>query len=166
MTSQPHELGQELDRFLGQVDSMQALLRAWEAQLDGGAVPLDPDDRRLLVDRLEPLFLKRILLTETFSIVARLDAARAVALLLRRYVGRGVSGDRKFGGYEFELSVLFNELVAVGGRELLRQLARDPAFDPEKLSDARVLRALEDALDLDDLDEVHEWLRAVRDHPG
>lgn len=152
----------EIDRFAVDLESLRALLVAWEGELRAQPPQVGSEQRQRLVQSLEELFIKRVLVQPAFSLILRLDPEKAQSLLLRRYVGRGVSADTKFGGYQFELSQLLSELVAVGGQELVARLVLHASFDAGKLTDPRVIESLCDALSLDSVEAVQEWLRTMR----
>jgi hypothetical protein len=159
------DLNNAIDHFVVELEALRTRLLGWGEALghnpDGGLqMPLE--QRRRLVAALEDLVVKRVLIQPAFTLLARLDLERSKALLLRRYVGQGVSADRKFGGYQFELSTLLTELVDIGGTKSLADLILEGSFDEHKLTDPRVLESICDALSLDSVELVHAWLKTVR----
>src|SRR5262249_38046504 len=87
---------------------------------------------------LKELIISRIYPLNVFGLLVRLDRASAIEVLLRRYVGRGVDPDTKFGGYQFELAGMLTDLVDVRGEAALRDLVQHHDFNPTVLEDSRV----------------------------
>lgn len=109
------------------------------------------------VELLSKLIKYRIYPANAFELLARVDLDRALEALLRRYVGVGVSADRKFGGYYFELSVMIDDLKEIAGEQALRRLISLDGFDRGKLTDPRVVSSFTDALDIEPKD-FNQWL--------
>jgi hypothetical protein len=121
------------------IEAHQSLLESWK-RLDGQDYTREasPDDVRLLKD----LIIRRIYPANIFEVLARVDWDAASAILLSRYLGKGVDPDTKFGGYSFELSSLLEDYCEKGGYHAIRSLLSHPDFDRAKLSDPRVSEVL------------------------
>jgi len=149
---------QDLRAGIRQVlDAVTALQARFRSGVSGHEA-LPDAEREALGGELERLILLGIEVLNAFELLVRIDPARAVELLLRRYLGRGVSPDTKFGGYEFELSTMVDDLVEIQGEGALAELVASERFDPGKLDDPRVLRSFSEALSCEP-DEVRTWYR-------
>jgi hypothetical protein len=105
---------------------------------------------------LKELIISRTEILSAFEVLCRVDVQEATSVLLSRYVGDAVDPDTKYGGFEFELSTMLDNLNEIGDPEALQRLAA--AIDDEKLRDPRVVRAFCDALDIDS-DAFAVWLK-------
>jgi hypothetical protein len=119
---------------------------------------LSTADRDTLCGELEQLIAHRIEVLNAFEFLVRLAPKRAADMLLRLYLGRGVSPDTKFGGYEFELSTMVDDLVELAGEAALTSLVKSDRFDPDKLEDPRVQRCFSEALSCEP-EDVLQWYR-------
>lgn len=127
-------------------------------QTSGDAIlEMSSDERARLAENLEAMILRRIEVANAFEWLARLDRPRATNVLLRRYLGRGVCPDNKFGGYESELSTMLEDFVEVQGIEALSELVVADRFDSEKVSDSRVARAFAEVVGCPP-EDVSSWV--------
>jgi hypothetical protein len=132
------------------------LSEAWRNLPDADAPKVaSRDDVPLLCE----LIKLRILPANAFGLLVRLDLEAAVEMLLRRYVGEGVDPDRKYGGFEYELSCMLRDLVEVRGPSQLRKLLTHPEFNSRLFADDRLLTSISEALDIN-TDQVHGWLES------
>lgn len=141
------------------LEALSALKSALE-EASTSRISVTKDEHTALCADLENLLLLRIEVLSAFELLVRLNPERAQAILLRRYLGRGVSPDRKFGGYEFELSTMLDDLVEIAGKNSLVGIVRSNLFDPEKLEDPRVVQSLAGALDCEP-DEIPHWYQST-----
>lgn len=149
------DLRTEIRHALQAVTTLRARFRAGISDCEA----LSSDERESLCGDLEQLILLRVEVLNAFELMVRLDPKRSARLLLRLYLGRGVSPDTKFGGYEFELSTMVDDLVEFEGAEALAELVRSARFDPSKLDDPRVARSFSEALSCEP-DELRQWYTA------
>ncbi len=125
------------------------------------ASDLNDEDCRVLGPLLEALILRRVEVLPSFELLLTVDPGRGSSLLLRRYLGQGVNVDGKFGGYEFELATMLDDLVELGPTMSLDALVQSDQFDLGKLQDPRVRRAFAEALSLEPT-EVQDWVEGRR----
>jgi hypothetical protein len=153
-----HQLALGISHALQALDALAARLdEATEA-----ATAIDAKDCTELIALLERLILKRVETTRAFHLLLKLDVQKCQQLLLRRYLGRHVSPDTKFGGYESELATMLSDLTEIHTPEALRQLVRQENFDWSKLDDSRVERAMCEALSLETHESLEAWLSEAR----
>jgi len=112
------------------------------------------------VQILRKLIFARIHVLPAFGVLSRLDRCLAFDVLISRYVGVPVSPYRKFGGFVFELSTMLDDLCEIHGEQALRDLIATTGFDIGKLGDPNVIQSFCEALDLDDAESFHSWLKA------
>ncbi len=133
------------------------LLMVWrgvqEAQLVQTATP---EDMLLLRD----LIYRRIYPVNAFGLLVRIDQKIAIEVLLSRYLGKAVDPDSKFGGFEFELEAMLDDLHELGGAELLKRIVTHPDFEIERINDSRVRRSLSAVLHLEE-QEILQWVQQV-----
>ncbi|MCB9746248.1 MAG: hypothetical protein H6741_04615 [Alphaproteobacteria bacterium] len=152
-----HELMGVATQTLSAVQALHEALRSaseeerWEDRLT------DEAERAELTAVLRELVKKRIEVLPAFELLVRLSPHAAVEIVLDKYLGQ-VSPDGKYGGYEFELASLLNDLLDFSPRSLV-DLVQSPRLDPLKLSDARVIRSFMQAFDFDGEEELERWLR-------
>jgi hypothetical protein len=113
------------------------------------------DDVPLLCE----LIKYRILPANAFGLLVRLDLEAAVEMLLRRYIGESVDPDRKFGGFQYELTCMLIDLVEVRGQSQLRSLLTHPEFNSQLFADDRLLTSISEAMDID-TDQARVWLES------
>jgi DNA-directed RNA polymerase alpha subunit len=116
-------------------------------------------------DVLCNLIISRIDILNSFELLVRLDPDRALRVLTRCYLGKGVSPDTKHGGYESELSIMLDDIVEISGEPTLRKLVK-LNIDEETMKDKRVIRSFCDALSLDAEIEFLHWLEEVEGDGG
>ena len=107
---------------------------------------------------LEKLIISRIQIANFFEILLRIDPIRAKNILIDRYLGESVSPDRKYGGFEFELSLMLDDYIEILGKKELIELINHPEVKLERLKDPRVINSLIEALDFDDQGECMTWI--------
>ncbi len=88
-----------------------------------------------------------------------LSPESAIEMLLARYLGKSVDPDRKFGGFEFELDSMLDDLCKIAGKDQLSILIQNENFAPSSLEDARVRRSSAEALELDE-SQVPTWVES------
>ncbi len=122
------------------------LLEAWRTwSREGKPAPFSDD-----VPLLQELIHRKIYPINAFEVLARLDIEAAINALLGRYLGLHVSPDRGFGGFEFDMWSMLDDLVLFGGESALLRLIHHPDFNAEMLLDPRFRRSVCEALELDD----------------
>lgn len=122
------------------------------------------EERVQVATLLEQLVIHRIAVTKSFELLVRLDPERAVTLLCRRYLGKNVNPDRKFGGYESELESMLADLAEVGG-DWLVALVRTDAFDEAKMQDPRVVASFCEVLKVQSRTDFESWFLSARGAP-
>lgn len=119
------------------------------------AATLGPEDgdwlERLVVSRVDVLF--------AFDLLCRVAPERATKLLVSRYLGKA-DPDTQFGGYVFELAGLLDDWTGAHGKDGLRRLLSSETVSLDRRRDARVQKAIRQAVGLDDDEDVDEWLAA------
>ncbi|MCA9691911.1 MAG: hypothetical protein R3A51_20705 [Nannocystaceae bacterium] len=150
-------------QLIDRIDAALAAVRALGAAFGEEAPALSRrDDEALaaLASGLEALILARVEVLNAFELLIRISPERAITMLLRLYLGSGVSPDTKFGGYESELDVALDDLRELAGERALQRLVCSSQFDVEKWQDPRVLRSFAGALSTDAAG-VAAWRRSV-----
>ena len=109
-----------------------------------------------MVQLLCRLIIARIFPANAFEFLVKADLDAAFEMLLRRYVGKGVCPDTKFGGYQFELSTMLTDLVETQGETSLYRLLQHANFNRDLFSDQRLLDSIYKALDIESLNEKPE----------
>jgi hypothetical protein len=146
-------------------DAAQAALRAQDELLDVWrnvatgqlASELEAAD----ISLLRELIVRRIYPVNAFGLLAQADPEVAADVLLSRYLGKSVDPDTKFGGFEFELATMLDDLLAAGGMEGIADLVRKSDFAMDRLEDPRVKRVFSDVLQIE-TDQVMTWVVAHR----
>lgn len=100
---------------------------------------------------------RKIYPINAFGVLAVCSVEKAIQALLTRYLGRGVSPDRGFGGFAFDMSSMLDDLKSAGGEIALRQLLDHPNFNPSLLTDDRFREALRESLGVDE-STLQLWL--------
>jgi len=114
---------------------------------------------------LRELVVRRIYPVNAFGLLVQIDRDAAIEVLLSRYLGVAVDPDTKFGGFEFELATMLDDLREVGGIGSLRTLVRHPQFSLERITDPRVRRGFGDTLNMDE-EQIMAWVRSERETQG
>jgi hypothetical protein len=110
---------------------------------------------------LRELIIRRIYPVNAFGLLVRIDQAAAIDILLSRYVGITVDPDSKFGGFEFELGTMLDDLREVGGTDRIVQLIQNPNFAIERIAEPRFQRVFGQVLELGE-EQTVAWARAQR----
>lgn len=130
------------------------LLAAWrDFTKQNGQLPTSDAD----IGLLQQLVWQKIHQLNAFGALVRLNREAAINILLRRYLGSGVSPDRGFGGFFSDMSSMLSDLVEVGGAEALKALINHPNFNPEMLADHRFVEAACEAVDIQQA-AFTEWI--------
>ena len=122
------------------------LLEAWREWSREGKPPPTSDDLALL----EELVYRKIYPINAFELLTRLDIEAAITSLLGRYLGLHISPDRGFGGFQFEMSSMLDDLVLVGGERAMLRLIHHPGFNQDMLLDPRFRASACASLQFDD----------------
>jgi hypothetical protein len=112
-----------------------------------------------LVTDLKSLVASGLCTLPAFDLLLRISPEDAIEVLEWRYVSEDVDPDRRSGGYEFDLSAMFTEIVDALGAQHLIGLIRSYVISQKRLDDPRVTRALMEALDLESPEELASALR-------
>jgi len=114
------------------------------------------------IDIIKQLILTRLDILNSFEILVKADLNEAISILNRRYFGKHVDPDTKYGGFEFEISSMLSDVVEFAGEKALINILTSEKNSTKILNDERVLRAIEEAMDFGDLDEVRSWLSDIQ----
>lgn len=133
------------------------LLEAWRALQESDIAEATNEDASFL----RSMIIRRIYPVNAFGLLVRIDQDAAIEVLLSRYLGVDVDPDTKFGGFEFELATMLDDLLEIGGTHRIAQLVSDSRFSIERMEDLRVLRVLGGVLQMED-EMVPNWIRSQR----
>ncbi len=97
-----------------------------------------------------------------YGLLVQFDREAAIELLLSRYLGKAVDPDTKFGGFEFELATMLEDLREAGGEECLGKLVRHPQFSMGRIADQRVRRVFSEVLRLDEK-QISAWVQSQQE---
>ena len=117
------------------------------------------------IEILRDLIIRRIYPVNAFCLLVQIDRDGAIEILLSRYLGTAVDPDTKFGGFEFELAAMLDDLQEVGGVECLERLIKHPTFSIGRIADPRVRRVFSDVLHIDEA-QVNAWVQSHSDPAG
>ena len=137
--------------------SHAVLLGAWRGLQESDVAEATEND----VSILRELIVTRIYPVNAFGLLVRIDPDAAIEVLLSRYLGMGVDPDRKFGGFEFELETMLDDLREVCGTQKLAQLVKHARFSIELVDDLRVRRVFGEILRMAE-QLVPDWIRSQR----
>lgn len=135
----------------------QILLDAWRELQESDIAELTKEDASIL----RSLIISRIYPINAFGLLVRIDQDAAIEVLLSLYLGINVDPDGKFGGFEFELDSMLDDLVDIGGTQSIAQLVSDDKFSIERMKDARVKRVFGEILQIEE-PLVSDWIQAQR----
>jgi len=136
--------------FLGGFENLRTMLS--ETSNDS---TLEADCKEELVPVLQRLIELELLAPQAFELLLKVQPEAAIEILLRRYLGPDVDPDTRFGGFQFNLSLMLTDFADMLGSEALKRLVRTGNIAANKLQDARVKAAFAEALDLED-EEIDE----------
>lgn len=134
-----------------------ALMRIWRELPPAMFAESSHDDVKLLKE----LIHRRIYPCNAFEILAHLDQDAAIEMLLRCYFGNHVNPDTKFGGFEFEIGLMLDDLRSICGIEQVVRLVNEPDFALALLDDPRVRRVFSEVLAISE-NEVSSWVQSQR----
>lgn len=154
------------------LDAAKRLAELWEnCGIDGDDVSRRTffqdigEDRARLTVVLEEAILYGIDVMHAFDVLAGLSCEAALAVLHERYLGHG-DPDKTHHGYQTQLSSMLCDLVEHHGEAAIRQVLDSPRFAPTRLDDSRVMEAMLEALELDDVESFHSWRLGETPDPG
>lgn len=107
---------------------------------------------------LEFLFIKGIKTSFIFEIIALYDILIAEKLLIKYYLGVGVSPDTKGRGFEFEISSFLADYNDIQGEEKLRNFLIGDSISYKNLTDKRVIRSLSEIFD-ESQKNILKWIK-------
>lgn len=137
--------------------SHDVLLEAWRELRESDIAEATTDD----VAILRSMIITRIYPINAFGLLVKIDQDAAIEVLLSRYLGIAVDPDRKFGGFEFELESMLDDLLESGGVQRISQLVSHSEFSMERIEDLRVLRVFGGILQMDE-QSVPDWILLQR----
>jgi hypothetical protein len=112
-----------------------------------------------LIPILIELIIKRIDVVHAFELLTIISHNDALKVLERRYLGDGVSPYTKYGGYQFELSLMLSDYLEIRGTECFKtEILLNSKFK-SKLSDSNVVEAMCEALDVESETELKSLIR-------
>jgi hypothetical protein len=134
-----------------------ALVGLWRNVVASDFAEASPED----VNLLKSLILRRIYPVNAFEVLVSLSPESAIEMLLARYLGKSVDPDKKFGGFEFELESMLDDLCRIAGKEQIANMLNNEQFSIASLDDSRVRRILAEVLELDE-SQVFAWAESQR----
>lgn len=137
--------------------SHDVLMEVWRGLQESDIANATQEDVRLL----ESLIIGRIYSINAFDLLVKINPDAAIDVLLSRYLGRGVDPDRKFGGFEFELLSMLDDLLEVGGARRIAQLVSHTSFSTDRVEDLRVRRVFGEILQMEE-HLVATWIHGIR----
>lgn len=145
MSNSSEQLKSAMDAVFASMANLRSILCMRHGALELDQSYLDA------VPGLVKLIEAGIFATNAFELLLKVSPRDAQGVLFRHYLGEHLDPDTRYGSYQSNLSIMLSDAVDYHGREWLRSLLLDARVSSTKLTDSRVILALADALDLDDI---------------